>query len=107
MSVRVPLFVGSTGIRHDWLDNEDGTYTVLSEYDAEPILDRNKALANHNDGYSPSREMRRVASIPLILWLKWLQDEGWDAFAPECADRLRRKLNSSEYMWLRTAPGKL
>lgn len=71
------------------------------------ILDANKAMANHNDGYTASREMRRVASIPVAVILKWKIEEGWDAFDPACADKLREKLNSSEWSFLRTAGGRL
>jgi hypothetical protein len=99
------LFTSSVGIRHFWRDDGDRT-SVVSLQDAEPILERNKAMAAHNDGYTPSRELRRVASIPLILVLKWLNEEGWYAFDPNARDRLKRKLNDPEYRWLRTAPGR-
>lgn len=80
-------------------------YAIHSHQEADPVLDRNKAMATHNDGYTPSREMRRVASIPLALIYKWRAEEGWDAFDPEHADKLKAKLNSSEFAYLRTAPG--
>ena len=38
--------------------------------DAEPILENNKRL-QAEDGYSPSRDLKRVASIPLVVWEKW------------------------------------
>src|SRR3990167_10165311 len=42
----------------------------------EPYLDHNKSLATWDDGFSPSREFRRLASIPFGVLLKWLQDDG-------------------------------
>ena len=42
-----------------------------------------------------------------VLINKWLQEEGWNALDPEHSDRLMRKLNSSEYAYLRTADGQL
>lgn len=102
-----PFFVSSAGVRHYWRDNPDGSVSIDSFQDVDAVLDRNKAMANENDGYTPSRDLRRVASIPLLLVQKWRDEEGWDAFDPACADRLARKLNSSEFLYLRTAPGHL
>ena len=107
MPDRIHLLTTEQGIRHEWEDHEDGTYTVHSSQDVEPILDLNKAMANHNDGYSPSRELRRVATIPNILINKWLVEEGWNALDPANGDKLASKLNSSDYLYLRTAPGRL
>jgi len=100
-------FVSDNGIRREWHDHEDGTYSVVERQDAAPILEINKAMATHNDGYTPSREMRRAASIPNLLIHKWLVEEGWNALDPACSKKLKQKLNSSEYLYLRTAPGRL
>jgi hypothetical protein len=105
--VRRSLFTSSSGIRHEWEDAGNGDAVVHSQFDSQPILEHNKVLATANDGYSPTRELRRVASIPLALIYKWKVEEGWDALDPACADKLRQKLNSSEYLYLRTAPGRL
>ena len=100
-------FLCDSGVTREWHDHEDGTISVVERQDVTPILDRNKAMATHNDGYTPSREMRRAASIPNVLLHKWLVEEGWNAFDPACAGKLKQKLNSSEYLYLRTAPGRL
>jgi hypothetical protein len=64
-----------------------------------------------NDGYTPSRDFRRVATIPLHLLFQWKQEEGWDPFAagydPDCARKLAQKLNDPEWSHLRTAPGRV
>jgi hypothetical protein len=85
-------------------DDFGGMVEEISQ-DCEPILDHNKALAAEGSGYSPSGDLRRVASIPLVLVEKWLREEGLDVFDPAHDAALRRKLNSSEYLYLRTAPG--
>jgi hypothetical protein len=77
-----PDFPGD--VAHFAEDDGEGGLLVHSVQDVAPVLERNKALANHNDGYSASRELRRVAFIPNIVRLKWLNEEGWDAY------RLRR-----------------
>jgi hypothetical protein len=106
MPDRQHLFRSSAGIDH-WIitDGKDTRYESSQSTDA--ILDRNKAMATHNDGYTPSRDIRRVASIPYIIGLKWLNEEGWWFMDPECSDKLAAKLNSSEWMYLRTAEGRL
>ena len=102
-----PLFASSAGVRHYWRHKSGDDYEVVSLQDSAPILERNKTMANANDGYTPSRELRRAASIPLVLVLKWLNEEGWFAFDPACEEKLKAKLNSSDYAYLRTAPGRL
>lgn len=85
----------------------DGTLTFERTQDCEPILERNKALQNDGDGYSPSRDLRRVASIPNVVIEKWLNEDGINLFDPAHADAVRRKLNDPEWRHLRTAPGQV
>lgn len=88
-------------------DPTTGDLTVLRGEDVEPILEHNKALAGSGDGYSPSRELRRAASIPLAVIEKWRNELGVDVFNPDHKPKVRQLLNSSEYLYLRTAPGRL
>jgi len=103
----LPLLTSSAGVRHYLRTEGDGSIHVDSYSDVSAILERNKAMANHNDGYSPSREMRRAASIPLSIVFKWLNEEGWFALDPRNWDRLSKKLDDPDWRWLRTAPGHL
>lgn len=108
MAEILPFLTEPNGIVREWHTNPDGTFTVVSQQHNETqILDRNKAMATHNDGYTPSRDMQRVASIPQLLLEHWMNVEGWNPFAPENSDKLAAKLDSSEFLWLRTAPGRL
>lgn len=82
----------------------DGDKTNISKsQDVEALLDFNKAKSNelrkdiHSDAYN------HVASIPAILQVKWLQEEGLNIYNPTHAERLKRKLNSNEYRYLRTS----
>lgn len=91
-------------VAHWWRDNGDGTSSVVSAQDVAPVLERNKAMTNHNDGWSPTRELRRAAFIPNIIRDKWLNEEGWDAYRPDLyGEQLRRKLNDPDWRYLRTA----
>ena len=106
MSRKTFLLRSVAGVDHYMVEDEDGA-RFYSEQSTDAIFDNNKRMATHNDGYSQSRELRRVASIPFSLILKWKNEEGWDAFDPEHADKLAQKLNSSEYQYLRTAEGRI
>lgn len=95
-------------VAHWWEDNGDGTATIHSTQDLAPILDRNKAMANHNDGYSPSRELRRVASIPAGVRLKIMAEQGWDPWRPDLyPEKMAALLNDPDWRHLRTAPGRI
>lgn len=103
----LPLWTSPSGVQTFFKDNHDGTYTVWSTQDNDALLDRNKAMATHNDGYSPTRELRRAASIPTLLIQKWQQEEGVNVLRPEGEEFLKRKLNDADYQHLRTAPGRI
>ena len=82
----------------------DGDKTNISKsQDVEALLNFNKAKSNelkkdiHSDAYN------HVASIPAILIAKWLTEENLDIYNPAHAERLKRKLNSNEYLYLRTS----
>lgn len=102
------LFTSSAGVRHIWVDEGD-TKRVVSTQDTTDILDHNRAQAGHNSGWSQSRVMRRAASIPAIVRLKWLVEEGWDCLSqdPGCQRKLFEKLDSSDFAHLRTAEFRL
>lgn len=96
-----------TGVRKDWRPDGQGGIEIRTSQDVAPVLERNKAAKNHNDGYSQGREMRRVATIPAAVGLKWLNEEGWWYQDPQYADRLMKKLNDPDWAHLRTADGRL
>ena len=84
---------------------------VKREADVEPVLEQNKRMLRDaetgNGGYSPTRELRRVAQIPNILIEKWMIEEGLDVFKREHWPRVAKKLDDPAYAHLRTAPGRV
>jgi hypothetical protein len=94
-----------TGIDYDPVEDE---LTVVSTQDCEPTIELNKKLYNDGTGgYGPTREWRRVASIPNIILEKWLKEEGIRYWDSEDTHKLAAKLDDPEWRFLRTAPGKV
>ncbi len=99
--------IDANGLRTEFhADALDDAVTIRRVQDVEAIIENNKALYSHNDGYTPSRDLKRVASIPLSVIEDWMK-EGVNIFDPNCAEAVRRKLNDPQYLYLRTAPGRV
>lgn len=96
------------GVRRDFVHVDDETFAVTETQDVEPILDFNKEhAADGSGGWSPSRDLRHVARIPLTVAHKWLVDHGVDVLNPDHKGAVARLLNSSDYLYLRTGGGVL
>ena len=114
MGERVFLLTSTAGISH-YMRTEDGKTYIDSIADVEPLLDHNKAMSTHNDGYSQTREIRRVASIPAIVQMMWAEEIRFDPKHPNHSSPLHpvnreflaRKLNDPDWAYLRTAPGRI
>jgi hypothetical protein len=85
---------------------------IKQELNVDSHLKTNKELYNQNDGYSPSKGFKRVASIPTLALEIWAKEyNGTNNFLrlpKEVQNKiLKEKLNSNEYRYFRTAPGRL
>lgn len=112
MTVRLLDYDPITGIKtwheYDSVTKEMHIHTTYTNSQTDAVLDNNKRLYNDDDkGWAPGKEWRRAAEIPMSVVHDWLINEGIDVFNPNDAAAVRRKLNSNEYLYLRTAPGKL
>ena len=87
-------------------DASAGVGVIHRIEDVSPILEENARLYTLNDGYSPRRELRRVASIPKIVVEQWMQ-EGVNIFDKNCRAEIKRRLNDPSNLKLRTAPGRV
>jgi hypothetical protein len=92
-------------VSHFLANEAEGVYAIRHRQDVAPILAMNERLRNEGNGMSPSRELRRVASIPLVVYHQWLK-EGFDALDPDSWPELRRRLRG-DYGWLRTSSGSI
>jgi hypothetical protein len=84
-------------------DPAEERFAIRHVQDVEPLLAHNERLRAEGCGFSQSRELRRVASIPLVLYHQWLK-EGFDAMEADNLPELKRRLRH-EYAHLRTSSG--
>ena len=83
---------------------EQGQLVICRSQDVEPYLERNKRERNNFEAVREA-PMRKVADIPLAVVEQWFK-EGVNIFDRNCAKEVQRRLNSSEWAYLRTSPGK-
>lgn len=92
------------------LFHHDGDKVHITRYqDVEPILERNKKEATENDGYSASRDYRRVGRVPLVVLEKVCNEMGVTYKQmmkdPDVQQKvLARLFTDPDYAHLRTAP---
>lgn len=86
--------------------DDKGTIIERKSQDVDPYLRANRARANAYGGERSGDHFVLAASVPPIIYLKWL-DEGVDMLDPNCHDEVNRRLNSSEWSFLRTDPRNL
>ena len=93
-------------------DDMNRQVVVERNINYKPIIDHNKKMYTHNDGYSKSKDLKRVASIPTLVLELWTKEyngtNNWFALKKEEQQKiLKKKLNSNEFQYFRTAPGRL
>lgn len=97
-----------TGQRTWFISHGDGSFSIETKTDVTPVIENNKRLYNEDGGgWSKSRDLRRAASIPNAIIQKWLVEYGVNVYDKDHAPAVKRLLNSSEWQFLRTAPGHL
>jgi hypothetical protein len=103
------------------IDDAAGIFRTLTA-DVTDELDFNKRDQNdgHN-GFGDTRDMRRIASVPIVLVYKWMDEEGIDILANKVRDEsgawhrdpatvnlwLKRRLRDGEWRHLRTVDGNI
>lgn len=84
----------------------DESFAVETAQDVEPTLEANRRARTDNpSGMGASRELQRVASIPPVVQMIWLQKYGIRAWEKDHWPAVLRLLNSSEWAYLRTNEG--
>lgn len=98
-----------TGIER-WFQYDSSTKksTIKTLQDVTEILEWNKVQQNHgDDGYNKDKSWRRAAEIPVTVIHKWLREEGIDVYNNDHWPAVVKKLDSIEYRYLRTHPGRI
>lgn len=100
-------FLNDPGINRQWIDNEDGTFTVTEQQDLTPLLERNKLIQNNHDGYvSKTRELKFVGTIPETVHAQFLA-KGIDLYHAKDEKELSKFLDDPDYRALRTGLGRI
>jgi hypothetical protein len=88
----------------------NGQLVVKREQDVSGYLEQNKRELAEAPSWRPyaGMNMRKVASIPMIVVEQWMK-EGVNVLdpSPEAQRKVAQKLNSNEYQHLRTYPGQV
>lgn len=87
-------------------DDASDALVIKTTEDVTPLLKKNKELYGLNDGYSPDRTFRRVASIPLVLVHAWYK-KGINIGDPAAWPTIAKALDDPSFAHLRTAPGRV
>ena len=100
------------GVKTRYIQESDGKLTINNQQNINPLLERNKKLYTANSGYTPSKDFKRIASVPPIILEIWTKEyngsRNWFALPKDTQNKiLKTKLNSSEFRYFRTAEGKL
>jgi hypothetical protein len=104
----LPLGTDGTGAQEFFgIDEYTGQIVIKRDYDVSTVLDENKRRQNLNDGYSPTRDLQHVASIPVGVIQLWIQKYGVDPTSKGHEVLLARLLNDPDWRWLRTGSGQL
>jgi len=104
--------VEKDGLMTTTYHSDSDKVVIERNIDYKPIVEHNKKLYSHNNGYSKSKDLKRVASIPTLVLEIWSKEyngnSNWFALPSDIQKKiLKKKLNSSEFQMFRTAPGRL
>ena len=95
----------------DFHGHGDGGFTLHSYGDVGPQIEHNKRVYDGDRMARRKSDMRAVAEVPQIIWLKWMHEE--NVTAQELADPMvmdrfvRKKLNNSDNAAFKIGPEKL
>lgn len=90
-------------IKERWT-SEQGKIVICREQDVQPYLEENRR--RQRDFNRSKSGLRMVANIPNVVVEQWMR-EGVNIFDRNHAKEVQRRLNSNEYVYLRTSPGKM
>lgn len=89
-------------------DPDTEGFTIQTQQDVEPLIERNKALWNEKEKHSRYGELAHIASIPPVILMD-LAQKGILTVGGKILDdkRYRAFLNDSDNRCFRTRPGRV
>ncbi len=81
-------------------DDVNDRLTIERSQDIGAIIKNNKALYNETTGYTPSKDFKRVASIPAVIVEDLIKKKIWND-----KKKMKQWLNDPENRFFRTSPG--
>ena len=95
-----PMSQTYTYFDFDEATDETKTYTIQDG--VGDIINANKAFVSlDGEGYKKDPDMWIAATIPTSIIHKWLVEDGIDVFNDDHWDKVKQRLNSSDYQYLR------
>ena len=90
-------------------DHKEEKVVLHNTQDIQPILDMNKMEMNGDSPYGVQNnpDLRKVASIPLIIIEKWKRELGVDIYNKNDWPKIKQLLNDSDNRFLRTHESQL
>ena len=99
---RDPL-TGSTTYFHI---DQDGKIGIEEVQDVTQIVEANKRAQNDGtDGWTPSKDMKHVACIPLCILHQWALDAGVNINSKEMGEVIKKRMNDPDFAAFRTGSG--
>ena len=89
-------------------DDATDKLTIETIQDVEPCLNKNKEVQNDERLWKETEWGRKVAEIPNTIIHQWLNETPpLNLFDPSHKKRIKARLNSREFAYLRTRPGRI
>lgn len=87
-------------------DPVTGLITLEEQQDVTDIIEGNKIAQNDGtNGWTPSRDMKHVATIPLCVLHQWSVEAGVHMNSPAMGEIIKKKLNDPDFRGFRTGLG--
>jgi hypothetical protein len=80
--------------------------TLEDVQDVTEIVERNRVMQNSGlSGYTKSKDMKHVATIPLCFLTKWANEAGVSLNDKAMGEIIKKKLNDPDFKAFRTGMG--
>lgn len=96
-----------TGSASYWhYDDTTKSFRIQNVQDVTDIVEQNKvAQTNGTNGWTKSRDMKHVGTIPMCVLHQWALEAGVPMASKEFGEIIKKKLNDPDYRAFRTGLG--